>query len=87
MENLSAKLAEEVAKAARLEARLEISEKAQSTVKAERGRIAAHLTHRRERSERPEDELRLSRRSWWRCFFGLEWGCPDYLGDGEEMGV
>lgn len=69
VQNLSTRLAEESAKAARLEERLAITERAQSSVEEEAHRL-------REENERLRSELEglreTPRRSWWRSFFGLD---------------
>jgi hypothetical protein len=68
VQNLSARLAEESAKAARLEERLAITERAQSTVEEEARRL-------REENDQLRSELEglreKPRRSWWRSFFGF----------------
>lgn len=69
VQNLSTRLAEESAKAARLEERLAITERAQSSVEEE----ALSL---REENERLRSELEVLReqpeeRSWWRRVFGF----------------
>ena len=68
VQNLSTRLAEESAKAARLEERLAITERAQSTVvvearalRDENDRLRAELEGLREKFEE---------RSWWRRLFG-----------------
>ena len=69
VQNISTRLAEESAKAARLEERLAITERAQSTVEDEACRL-------REENERLRSELEGlrerpdERRSWWRRVFG-----------------
>jgi DNA-binding transcriptional MerR regulator len=69
VQNISTRLAEESAKAARLEERLAITERAQSTVEEEARAL-------REENERLRCELKGLRekpeeRSWWRQFFGF----------------
>ncbi len=54
----------------RSEARLELTEKAESTLQAERNRLLEDLEHERRRAERLEAELREVRRPWWRKLFG-----------------
>ncbi|MDP9480039.1 MAG: hypothetical protein M3R38_30980, partial [Actinomycetota bacterium] len=69
VQNLSTRLAEESAKAARLEERLAITERAQSTVQDE----ARALKEENERLRSELDGLRErpdERRSWWRRVFG-----------------
>ncbi len=69
VQNISTRLAEESAKAARLEERLAITERAQSTVQDEARAL-------REENERLRSELEGLRekheeRSWWRRVFGF----------------
>ncbi len=67
VQNLSTKLAEESAKAARLEERLAITERAQSTVEEE----ARDLRKENERLRSELEGLREKpRRSWWVRWFG-----------------
>lgn len=54
----------------RLEGRLELSERAASTVREERDRLIADLEAEREDRKRLQAELDLARRSWWRRWFG-----------------
>lgn len=54
----------------RLQGRLEIEERAESTVREERDRLLEERTRERERAERLEAELRDARRSWWSRLFG-----------------
>jgi chromosome segregation ATPase len=53
----------------RLEGRLELTEKTESTMAAERERLLGDLQSERERADRLEAELRESRRSWWQRVF------------------
>jgi hypothetical protein len=54
----------------RSEAHLELTEKAESTLQAERDRLLEDLERERRRAERLEAELRDVRRPWWRKLFG-----------------
>jgi hypothetical protein len=54
----------------RSEAHLELTEKAESTLQAERDRLLEDLERERRRAERLEAELRDARRPWWRKLFG-----------------
>jgi chromosome segregation ATPase len=54
----------------RLEARLELTEVAESTMQAERERLLEDLRRERERAERLEADLREARRPWWKRWFG-----------------
>ncbi len=58
----------------RLEGRLELTERAESTMQQERERLIADLERERERAERLEAELEQARRDaarpWWRRMFG-----------------
>jgi excisionase family DNA binding protein len=54
----------------RLEGRLELTEKTESTMRAERERLISDLERERERAERLEAELRDARRPWYRRWFG-----------------
>jgi hypothetical protein len=51
------------------EARLELTESTQSTVRAERERLLKDLGRERQRAERLEAELQDARRPWWRKMF------------------
>ena len=55
----------------RAEARAELTERAESTLREERERLLADLKRERERAERIEEELRQTRRGWLRRFFGI----------------
>lgn len=55
----------------RLEGRLELSEKAESTIREERDRLLADLEEERSERRRLQSELDDARRSWWRRFFGF----------------
>ena len=55
----------------RAEARAELTERAESTLREERERLLADLERERERAERIEEELRQARRGWLRRFFGF----------------
>jgi hypothetical protein len=55
----------------RAEARAEVTEEAESTLREERERLLADLERERERAERLEEELRRARRGWLRRFFGI----------------
>lgn len=55
----------------RAEARAELTERAESTLREERERLLADLKRERERAERIEEELRQARRGWLRRFFGF----------------
>jgi hypothetical protein len=52
------------------EARLELTESTESTVRAERERLLKDLERERRRAERLEAELQDARRPWWRKMFG-----------------
>lgn len=54
----------------RSEARLELTEKTESTVRAERDRLLENLERERRRADSLEAELRDTRRPWWRKLFG-----------------
>lgn len=54
----------------RSEAHLELTEKAESTLQAERDRLLEDLERERRRAERLEAELREIRLPWWRKLFG-----------------
>lgn len=54
----------------RLEGRLELTERTESTMQQERERLMADLDRERERAERLEQELQAARRPWWRRVFG-----------------
>lgn len=61
----------------RLEGRLEITEKAESTIREERDRLLEERDRERERAERLEEErvrlreqLEAAQRPWWRRVFG-----------------
>ena len=54
----------------RLEGRLELTEKTESTMREERERLLADLARERERADRLEEELREARQPWWRRMFG-----------------
>jgi hypothetical protein len=53
------------------EARAELTEKTESTLREERERLLADLERERERADRLEEELRQARRGWFRRFFGI----------------
>lgn len=55
----------------RAEARAELTEEAESTLREERERLLVDLERERERAERMEEELRQARRGWLRRFFGF----------------
>jgi hypothetical protein len=52
------------------EARLELTERTESTVRAERERLLEDLERERRRADRLEAELQDARRPWWRKMFG-----------------
>lgn len=54
----------------RLEARLELTERAESTMQAERERLLEDLRRERERADRLEAELAERRRGFWSRLFG-----------------
>jgi excisionase family DNA binding protein len=54
----------------RLEGRLELSEKAESTIREERDRLLADLEEERFERRRLQQELDAATRSWWRKLFG-----------------
>jgi len=58
----------------RVEGRLELTERTETTMQQERERLLADLDRQRERSERLEAELEAARqaaaRPWWRRLFG-----------------
>lgn len=53
----------------RSEARLELTERTESTVRAERERLLEDLERERQRADRLEAELQDARRPWWRKMF------------------
>jgi chromosome segregation ATPase len=53
------------------EARAELTEKAESTLREEREWLLADLERERERANHLEEELRQARRGWLRRFFGF----------------
>jgi DNA-binding transcriptional MerR regulator len=63
MRNLYERLADEAGRAAAAEARLELTERAESSVREERDRLL-------EETERLRRELEEARRPWWRRMFG-----------------
>lgn len=67
IERLEARTAE----AAELKTRLELTAQAETSAREERERLLADLERERERADRLEEELRRSRRGWFRRFFGL----------------
>jgi hypothetical protein len=67
VERLEARTAE----AAELKTRLELTAQAETSAREERERLLADLERERERADRLEEELRRSRRGWFRRFFGL----------------
>jgi hypothetical protein len=60
---LTARLETRAAENAELRTRLELTEKADSTLREQ-------LDRERERADRLEEELRVAQRSWWRRMFG-----------------
>jgi excisionase family DNA binding protein len=54
----------------RLEGRLELSEKAESTIREERDRLLADLEEERSERRRLQQELEVARRPWWQRLFG-----------------
>jgi excisionase family DNA binding protein len=54
----------------RLEGRLQLTERAESTMQQERERLVADLERERERADRLEAELAAARRSWWQRLLG-----------------
>jgi hypothetical protein len=54
----------------RLQGRLELEERAESTVREERDQLLEERGRERERANRLEAELRQARRPWWRRVFG-----------------
>jgi hypothetical protein len=56
----------------RLERELGRSEGARELEAVARSTLEEQLKRERERADRLEEELRQSRRSWWRKFFGIE---------------
>lgn len=54
----------------RLEGRLELNERAESTVREERDRLIRELEEERAERRRLQEELEAARRSWWRRLFG-----------------
>lgn len=54
----------------RLEGRLELQGKAESTMQEERRRLIEDLERERSRAERLEEELREARKGWWQKMFG-----------------
>ncbi len=55
----------------RLEARLELTERAESTMQAERERLLEDLRRERERADRLEAELSERRRGFWSRLLGI----------------
>ena len=54
----------------RSEARVELTEKAESTVREERQRLLEDLEHEKEERRRLQEELREAHRPFWRRIFG-----------------
>jgi hypothetical protein len=54
----------------RLQGRLELEERAESTVREERDRLLEERDRERERADRLEVELSEARKGFWRRFFG-----------------
>jgi excisionase family DNA binding protein len=54
----------------RLEGRLELTEKAESSMREERERLLADLERERVERRRLEEELREAHRPWWQRMFG-----------------
>jgi hypothetical protein len=54
----------------RLEGRLELTERAESTVREERDRLIRELEEVRAERRRLQEELQDARRSWWRRILG-----------------
>jgi excisionase family DNA binding protein len=52
--------------------RLELSEKAESTIREERDRLLAERDKERERAEKLQAELDRARQPWWKKIFGGE---------------
>jgi hypothetical protein len=70
MQNISARLAEESARAAEFRVRLELTERAESTLREALQRERERADSERERAERLERELVEARLSWWQRVFG-----------------
>ena len=56
----------------RTEGRLELTEKAESTLRESLDRERERADKERERAEQLQAELDLARKPWWRKFFGIE---------------
>jgi hypothetical protein len=54
----------------RLQGRLELEERAESTIREERDRLLEERDRERERTDRLEQELQAARSPWWRRMFG-----------------
>ncbi len=54
----------------RLQGRLELEERAESTVREERDRLLEERNRERERADRLEAELAQARKGFWRRLFG-----------------
>jgi chromosome segregation ATPase len=54
----------------RLESRLELTERAESTVREERDRLIRELEEVRAERRQLQEELEAARRPWWRRLFG-----------------
>lgn len=54
----------------RLEGRLELTERTESTMQSERERLIEDVNRERERADRLEAELKDTRRGFWRRLFG-----------------
>ncbi len=68
----SQNLSEMLDRVSRLERELGRSEGARELEAVARSTLEEQLKRERERADRLEEELRQSRRSWWRKFFGIE---------------
>jgi predicted RNase H-like nuclease (RuvC/YqgF family) len=69
-QELQARVEELSYKLGRSEARAELTEEAESTMREERERLIADLERERERAERLERELQEARRGFWSRLFG-----------------
>lgn len=68
--DLQAKVEDLTYRLGRSEARVELTEKAESTVREERQRLLEDLEHEREERRRLQEELREAHRPFWRRIFG-----------------
>jgi predicted RNase H-like nuclease (RuvC/YqgF family) len=72
MQGLNDRIAELREQLGRAQARAELTELAESTLREQLERERERADQERERAEQLEAELKEVRRSWWRRFFGLD---------------